>query len=132
MLPDGAEKQTQDWTVFFLNQTPFNTIAPPLALESSPSLPSLSENAENNNNGDGDGSGEGGGGGDGEGAGDGGAGGGGSGIDHNKPELLHVLNLVRTKHDKREKRYVCVHSVVISLVCFADPLGCDGMLEEVS
>lgn len=34
MLPDGAEKQQEDWTIFFLNQTPFNTIAPVLALES--------------------------------------------------------------------------------------------------
>ena len=34
MLPDGAEKHLEDWTIFFLNQTPFNTIAPVLALES--------------------------------------------------------------------------------------------------
>ena len=34
MLPDGAEKQLEDWTIFFLNQTPFNRIAPVLALES--------------------------------------------------------------------------------------------------
>ncbi|EMD35474.1 hypothetical protein CERSUDRAFT_116221 [Gelatoporia subvermispora B] len=33
MLPDGAERQLEDWTIFFLNQTPFNTIAPVLALE---------------------------------------------------------------------------------------------------
>ena len=33
MLPDGAEKQLEDWTIFFLNQTQFNTIAPVLALE---------------------------------------------------------------------------------------------------
>ncbi|KAL0956922.1 hypothetical protein HGRIS_003026 [Hohenbuehelia grisea] len=33
MVPDGAETQSDDWTVFFLNQTPFNTIAPVLALE---------------------------------------------------------------------------------------------------
>jgi hypothetical protein len=33
MLPDGAEKHLEDWTIFFLNQTPFNTIAPVLALE---------------------------------------------------------------------------------------------------
>ena len=32
MLPDGAERQPADWTVFFLNQTPFNTIKPVLAL----------------------------------------------------------------------------------------------------
>ncbi|TFY64753.1 hypothetical protein EVJ58_g2407 [Rhodofomes roseus] len=28
MLPDGAERQPEDWTIFFLNQTHFNTIAP--------------------------------------------------------------------------------------------------------
>ncbi|KAI0656871.1 spindle pole body interacting protein [Cubamyces menziesii] len=33
MLPDGAERQPIDWTVFFLNQTPFNTIQPVLALD---------------------------------------------------------------------------------------------------
>ena len=33
MLPDGAERQPADWTVFFLNQTPFNTIQPILALD---------------------------------------------------------------------------------------------------
>ncbi|KAI0819413.1 spindle pole body interacting protein [Trametes gibbosa] len=33
MLPDGAERQPTDWTVFFLNQTPFNTIKPILALD---------------------------------------------------------------------------------------------------
>lgn len=35
MLPDGAETQVDDWTVFFLNQTPFNTISPVLALDTS-------------------------------------------------------------------------------------------------
>ncbi|KAI9067011.1 spindle pole body interacting protein [Trametes sanguinea] len=33
MLPDGAERQPTDWTVFFLNQTSFNTIKPPLAID---------------------------------------------------------------------------------------------------
>jgi hypothetical protein len=33
MLPDGAEAQLDDWTVFFLNQTSFNTIFPVLALD---------------------------------------------------------------------------------------------------
>lgn len=65
MLPDGAEKQLEDWTIFFLNQTPFNTIAPVLALES----PSANGNAE-----------------------------------ADKPEILYVLNLVRTKHDKSVRR----------------------------
>ncbi|KAK7676155.1 hypothetical protein QCA50_020866 [Cerrena zonata] len=34
MLPDGAERQPEDWTIFFLNQTPFNTIKPVLADDS--------------------------------------------------------------------------------------------------
>jgi len=33
MLPDGAEKHLEDWTIFFLNQNPFNTIEPVLAWE---------------------------------------------------------------------------------------------------
>ena len=67
MLPDGAEKHLEDWTIFFLNQTPFNTIAPVLALETPE-----------------------------DGIGVGGAVGG----SEPKPELLYVLNLVRTKQDK--------------------------------
>ena len=73
MLPDGAEKQLEDWTIFFLNQTPFNTIAPVLALEK----------PETNGDGHNDES-----------------------VD--RPELLYVLNLVRTKHDKSVRR--CVYS----------------------
>ncbi|KAI5121699.1 hypothetical protein M0805_002092 [Coniferiporia weirii] len=34
MLPDGADRQLEDWTIFFLNQTSFNRIFPVLALES--------------------------------------------------------------------------------------------------
>jgi hypothetical protein len=63
MLPDGAEKQLEDWTIFFLNQTPFNTISPVLALETPES------------------------------------------DDGVRSELLYVLNLVRTKHDKSVRRY---------------------------
>jgi len=76
MLPDGAEAQLDDWTVFFLNQKPFNTISPVLALDSpdiqTTALPGC--NAEDSKS--------------------------------NKPELLCVLNLVRTKHDKTLDRYV--------------------------
>lgn len=68
MLPDGAEKQLEDWTIFFLNQTPFNTIAPVLALET----PEVD--------------------------------GGPSSDDSDKSELLYVLNLVRTKHNKAARR----------------------------
>jgi hypothetical protein len=69
MLPDGAEKQLEDWTIFFLNQTPFNAISPVLALEK-PEPNGTDPNGE-----------------------------GGS-------ELLYVLNLVRTKHDKAVRRCV--------------------------
>lgn len=74
MLPDGAETQLDDWTVFFLNQTPFNTISPVLALDTpevkSSVLPGESEDQSGK-----------------------------------KQELLCVLNLVRTKHDKTWDRY---------------------------
>jgi hypothetical protein len=63
MLPDGAEKHLEDWTIFFLNQTPFNMIEPVLALET-PDSPGKED----------------------------------------KSELLFVLNLVRTKHDKAVRR----------------------------
>lgn len=68
MLPDGAERQPEDWTIFFLNQTPFNTIAPALAPE-----PDVAEQL-------------------------------GESPDEDKPELLYVLNLVRTKLDKTVRR----------------------------
>ncbi|GBE83981.1 spindle pole body interacting protein [Sparassis latifolia] len=75
MLPDGAEKQPEDWTIFFLNQTPFNTIAPVLALES----PGASDGYEQSE----------------------------------KPELLYVLNLVRTKLDKTARRGAVVKAMAI-------------------
>ncbi|KAF4583378.1 hypothetical protein EYR38_002128 [Pleurotus pulmonarius] len=78
MLPDGAEKQLEDWTIFFLNQTPFNTISPVLALET-PEVnePSLeSEGSE-------------------------------------RPDLLYVLNLVRTRHDKAKRRGAEVKAMAI-------------------
>jgi hypothetical protein len=65
MLPDGAEKHLEDWTIFFLNQTHFNMIAPVLALETPDGARMGKED---------------------------------------KPELLYVLNLVRTKHDKSVRR----------------------------
>ncbi|KAI0034716.1 spindle pole body interacting protein [Vararia minispora EC-137] len=74
MLPDGAEKQLEDWTIFFLNQTPFNTIEPVLALESVDAKASS---------------------------------------DSGKPELLYVLNLVRTKHDRTVRRGAVVKAMAI-------------------
>lgn len=74
MLPDGAEKQPEDWTIFFLNQTPFNTIAPVLALE--PSHPDFDIDGIYELD-----------------------------VSTDQPELLYVLNLVRTKLDKTARRY---------------------------
>ena len=76
MLPDGAEKQLEDWTIFFLNQTTFNTISPVLALET-PESNGRGRRSE----------------------------------EEDRPELLYVLNLVRTKHDKTVRRYVHVRNV---------------------
>ncbi|KAH8113930.1 spindle pole body interacting protein [Phellopilus nigrolimitatus] len=78
MLPDGAERQLEDWTIFFLNQTPFNRIAPVLALESHSDASS-----------------------------------GTAGADEDGPELLYVLNLVRTKHDKTVRRGAVVKAMAI-------------------
>lgn len=75
MLPDGAETQLDDWTIFFLNQTPFNTISPVLALDT-PEVKAVRLPGELNDDPD------------------------------DKPDLLCVLNLVRTKHDKTLSRYV--------------------------
>lgn len=64
MIPDGVHDHSEDWTVFFLNQTPGNTIA---------SIFTPGEGDEGHDD---------------------------------KSDLLHVLNLVRTKHDKTVRRYV--------------------------
>ncbi|EKM80927.1 hypothetical protein AGABI1DRAFT_71556 [Agaricus bisporus var. burnettii JB137-S8] len=83
MLPDGAEAQLDDWTVFFLNQTHFNTISPVLALDTPESrlvsLPGEETTATR----------------------------------VNKPDLLCVLNLVRTKHDKSLNRGAKVLALAI-------------------
>jgi len=76
MLPDGAETQLDDWTIFFLNQTPFNTISPVLALDT-PEVTSIPLPGENNDR-----------------------------LSAHRPELLCVLNLVRTKHDKSLDRFL--------------------------
>jgi hypothetical protein len=74
MLPDGAETQLDDWTIFFLNQTPFNTISPVLALDTPDTKPIALPGEPSEEHSD-------------------------------KPELLCVLNLVRTRHDKSLDRY---------------------------
>ncbi|KAG7098250.1 hypothetical protein E1B28_000212 [Marasmius oreades] len=82
MLPDGAEAQSDDWTVFFLNQSPFNTISPVLALDSpeirSTNLPGEDDDSRGS-----------------------------------KPDLLCVLNLVRTKLDKSFDRGARVLAMAI-------------------
>ncbi len=75
MLPDGAEMQVDDWTVFFLNQTPFNTISPVVGLDS-PDVKTVGLPGEE------------------------------EALRGDQPDLLCVLNLVRTKHDKSLNRYV--------------------------
>ena len=82
MLPDGAERQLEDWTIFFLNQTSFNQISPVLALESEEEGSSDTEGNGKENADDED----------------------------EERELLYVLNLVRTKHDSRVRRYVNLSS----------------------
>ncbi|KIK69427.1 hypothetical protein GYMLUDRAFT_35486 [Collybiopsis luxurians FD-317 M1] len=79
MLPDGAEAQLDDWTIFFLNQTEFNTIEPVLALESDSYTDEGEEDGEKKK----------------------------------KKELLCVLNLVRTKHDKSLDRGARVLALAI-------------------
>ena len=76
MLPDGAETQLDDWTIFFLNQTSFNTISPVLALDT-PEVTPISLPGEDNGR-----------------------------LNAHRPELLCVLNLVRTKHDKSLDRFL--------------------------
>ena len=75
MLPDGAETQLDDWTIFFLNQTSFNTISPVLALDT-PEVTPVPLPGEDNRH-----------------------------LTTHRPELLCVLNLVRTKHDKSLNRF---------------------------
>ena len=76
MLPDGAETQLDDWTIFFLNQTSFNTISPVLALDT-PEVTPIPLPGEGNDR-----------------------------LRAHRPELLCVLNLVRTKHDKSLNRFL--------------------------
>ena len=65
MIPDGAHSTAQDWTIFFLNQSPANTISPVFSdtesIVESDGRPKATKEGE--------------------------------------PQLLYVLNLVRTKKD---------------------------------
>ena len=92
MLPDGAETQLDDWTIFFLNQTSFNTISPVLALDT-PEVTPVPLPGEDNRH-----------------------------LTTHRPELLCVLNLVRTKHDKSLNRflfYLYVSPKVLTLSLFS-------------
>lgn len=94
MLPDGADRHFEDWTIFFLNQTPFNKISPVLALET----PEPSDDRSKE--------------------------------DGSRSELISVLNLVRTKHDKSVRRYGPVllfsaaHSITYHQRCRSQSNGC--------
>jgi len=97
MIPEGVHAVSEDWTIFFLNQTPENTIT----------------NVFNEDDEDVDGGevvteDE-----------DSGSGGGGIGKKkEKKKELLYVLNLVQTKHDATVKRYVVYYAnlLILSIV----------------
>ncbi|KAJ7049952.1 docking domain of Afi1 for Arf3 in vesicle trafficking-domain-containing protein [Mycena amicta] len=82
MLPDGAETQLDDWTVFFLNQTSFNTISPVLALDTPEVKTTRLMGEPQSSSGD-------------------------------KPDLLCVLNLVRTKLDSTLERGAKVLALAI-------------------
>jgi hypothetical protein len=84
MLPDGAETQLDDWTIFFLNQTSFNTISPVLALDT-PEVKASGLPGDHDDK-----------------------------LGGNKPDLLCVLNLVRTKHDKTLDRHVILYPRPVS------------------
>ncbi|TIB35536.1 hypothetical protein E3P85_00395 [Wallemia ichthyophaga] len=85
MIPEGAHDQHEDWTIFFLNQTPANTIAPPLDSEAPTPFArhrrTYSRLVPHQ--------------------------------DHPKPQLLHVLNLVRTKKDDSVPRGALVKALAI-------------------
>jgi hypothetical protein len=95
MLPDGAHLRPEDWTIFYLNQTKRNAVAPVLASESPPSatasapLGSGAGSSVNANTGAGANA---------------GATRGEEGKEEELGELLFVLNCVRMKEDKSVRR----------------------------
>ncbi|EIM21636.1 spindle pole body interacting protein [Wallemia mellicola CBS 633.66] len=85
MIPEGAHDQNEDWTIFFLNQTPANTIAPPL--DSEAPTPFIKHRRTYSKV-----------------------------LDQEvnpKPQLLYVLNLVRTKKDDTVPRGALVKALAI-------------------
>lgn len=84
MLPDGAHLRAEDWTIFYLNQVPSNTVVDLLALDNSSDIGTDEDK---------------------------GLEGGatlalskGKGKRKEKQELLYVLNCVRMKEDKTLRR----------------------------
>lgn len=88
MIPEGAHDQNEDWTIFFLNQTPANTIAPPL--DSEAPTPFIKHRRTYSKV-----------------------------LDQEvnpKPQLLYVLNLVRTKKDDTVPRLVYYTSEILFII----------------
>jgi hypothetical protein len=78
MLPDGAHQRTEDWTIFYLNQTRATTVS---------KQPLNGGEVEKSSNGfKSDTAGE------------------GSSASPGEPGLLYVMSLVRTKHSSAYKR----------------------------
>lgn len=97
MLPDGAHLRPEDWTIFYLNQTKRNAVAPVLASESPSSVTASAPL--------GSGSGSGGGVNANPGAGANAVlARGEEGKEEELGELLFVLNCVRMKEDKSVRR----------------------------
>ncbi|WWC62606.1 uncharacterized protein I303_105203 [Kwoniella dejecticola CBS 10117] len=96
MLPDGAHLRAEDWTIFYLGQTPSSAVAPMLSHESSTSISTESSaTTENNRN---------------------------SvmpldratrGVAGSGGGLLYVLNCVRMKEDKKMRRGAMVKAMAI-------------------
>jgi hypothetical protein len=84
MLPDGAHLRAEDWTIFYLNQVPSNTVVDLLALDNASDAGTDEgarlERARSLNSTHGKGKGK------------------------EKQELLYVLNCVRMKEDKALRR----------------------------
>lgn len=74
MLPDGAHDRTEDWTVFFLNQTAALTVRPP-ASTSPATIPGAEPSDAPSES-----------------------------ASHGGAELLYVISLVRTKKDTTVRR----------------------------
>ena len=84
MLPDGAHLRAEDWTIFYLNQVPSNTVVDLLALDNSSDTGTEEDTSLVGAAGEAKGKGK--------------------GKRKEKQELLYVLNCVRMKEDKTLRR----------------------------